>query len=161
MKSLLEYLQIMNKNGPQLPSEYIPFDELVICSNKFINGKIPIKIKNEMPLLVGKGDIPLIWLSAPVTKDGKNWDLIVEKNKAKINKISVIPSAEDRTTKISLSGISIIQVIKTSETKAEIIELDLRPLGLNFHGDRQGFYIGTNLLSNNEFNNVPTMINID
>lgn len=150
----------MNQTNLQFPEGYIPFNELIICSNNFINGKVPIKMKNEIPFLVGKGRIPLVWLYAPTTIDGKNWQEIVIKNQSMSKKIDIASSEQSNSVIIKADENILIEVKKLSDRKAEIVSLDLRLLGLNVYGDTKGVYVGTNLISNNTFNNVHTMIGI-
>lgn len=150
----------MNKNKLSLPEGYIPFEELVLCNNYLINVKVPIEFKKKIPLLVGKGDVPLIWLSGPITKDGKDWQELVIKNKPMKEKITVISSKENKLITIKINTYTIIHVIKHSDEKAEIISLDLRPLGFNIHGDANIFYFGTNKFINNSFKNLWAMMSI-
>lgn len=150
----------MNKDKLPLPEGYIPFGELIICSNHLINVKVPIEFKNNIPLLIGKGDVPLIWLSAPITKEGEDWREIVIKNKSMDEKITVISSEENKLITIKADNYTIIQVIKHSDEKAEVIMLDLRPLGFNIYGDANILHFGTNKFINNSFKNLWAMIGI-
>jgi hypothetical protein len=148
----------MTRNDIKLPEGYIPFEELTICSNQLINGKVPFQFKDNIPFLVGKGLLPQVWLFAPVTPDGKTWKEIVDSNKSMSDKIAIVLSAETNSVTITVASQTLIHVTKQSEQKAEITSLDLRPLGLNIYGDTNGLHIGTNLLSHNIFNNVHTMV---
>lgn len=146
---------------PKLPEEYFPFEELDICGNQFIRGQVPIRIKGKIPFLIGKGNVPLIWLNAPVTKDGHNWQEVVVKNESfnkkmdvKISKNTVSISTKDKT-------LTVIKVNKIFDDLAEITVLDLRPLGLSIYGDTAGLHIGTHSFANNIFEGVHTMIAMD
>lgn len=150
----------MNKDKPQLPEGYIPFGELIICSNHLINVKVLIEFKNNIPLLIGKGDVPLIWLSAPITKEGKDWREIVIKNKPMDEKITIIHSEANKSITIKDGDKTIIQVIKHSDEKAEVIMLDLKPLGFNIYGNSNVLHFGTNKFINNSFKNLWAMIGI-
>jgi hypothetical protein len=151
------------KANPRLPEGYIPFEELVICSNQFINGRVPFQLEGEIPFLVGKGPVPLVWLSVPVTtvtKDGKIWKEVVAANKSASQKIAIISSEEDVSVTVKLDAQILMHVKKLSDQKAEITSLDLRPLGLNVYGDTNGLYIASSLLSHNVFRNVHTMVSM-
>ena len=150
----------MNKDKPPLPEGYIPFGELIICSNHLINVKVPIEFKNNIPLLVGKGDVPLVWLSTPTTKEGEDWREIVVKNKSMDKRITIISPEKNKSTTIKAYNCIIIQVIKKSDEEAEVISLDLRPLGFNIHGNANILYFGTNKFVNNSFKNLWAMIGI-
>jgi hypothetical protein len=149
----------MNENEPLMPPEYEAFEELVVCGNRFIKGKILVSIKNEVPLIVGRGRVPLVWLSIPASNDGKLWRSLVTMNSTKDEKIRISTDELKGVTEVTLQNVNIIQVIKLSEEKAEITNLNLKPFGIAIFGDRNGLYVGTNRLSNNTFNNVHTLIN--
>lgn len=150
----------MNKDRPPLPEGYIPFEELIICSNRLINVKVPIEFKKNIPLLIGKGDVPLVWLSVPTSKEAKEWKEIVIKNKSKDKRTSIISSKENKLTTILVDNYIIIRIVKHSDEKAEVVNLDLRPLGFNIRGDANIFYMGTNRFVNNSFKNMWAMIGI-
>lgn len=148
----------MNNQDIILPDGYTPFKEMIICSNVLINGKVPIMIKGHFPFLVGKGEMPIVWLF--VDKDGKDWNPVVESNRSLKNDISVNYSDDGKSVLIIGRNTILIHAIKKSENTVEVDSLDLRPLGFDFHGNKAGIYIGTNLFAHNIFQNVPTMINI-
>ena len=150
----------MNKNKPPLPEDYIPFGELIICSNHLINVKVPIEFKNNIPLLIGKGDVPLVWLSTPISKEGKDLREIVIKNKSMDERITIISSEKEKSTIIKVDDSKIIHVIKRSDEKAEVISLDLRRLGFNIHGNANILFFGPNEFVNNNFKNLWAMIGI-
>ena len=150
----------MANDKPTLPEDYEPFKELVICSNSFINGYIPINISGHIPFLVGKGEYPTVWISGPASKDGSLWKDIVIKNKTPDDNISIIFSEKDKLVNISIGSAILIQVKKISDERAEIISIDFRLLGLNIYGDINGLYVATNLFQNNSFANAYTMMSL-
>lgn len=150
----------MKKDKLPLPEDYIPFGELILCGNHLIKVKVPIEFKKNIPLLIGKGDVPLVWLSVPINKEGKDWRKIVIKNESMDRRIAIISSKENKLTTVMVDNYKIIHVIKHSDEKAEVINLNLRPLGLNIHGDANMLYIGTNRFINNSFENLWAMIGI-
>lgn len=142
----------------QLPPEYIPYVELKICNNMFINGQVPIEVNKKSILLVGKGEHPVVWLFTFTSPKSKVLIHLVENNKPLRKEIEVlIPKNE---TIVSFNNIILLHVQKCSEDIAEIIDMDLRPMGINIHGDNNGLFVGTNQLVNNTFTNVNTMIAI-
>jgi hypothetical protein len=54
----------------------------------------------------------------------------------------------------------IVHAIRESETILDIPILNLKPLGINIFGDKQGIFVGLSRLEHNVFNNVPVMIGI-
>ena len=146
------------------PKDYIPFKELILCSNKFVNGLIPIEVDGNMPLLVGKGELPLVWLATPL-KFRLKWKYIVVENQSLSSHIKVKISKEDSEiyvifVKENNEETNLLKVKKESDDKAIVTEIDFRPLGLNIHGNDVQLFVGTNTLSNNIFQNVRTMIAI-
>lgn len=59
-----------------------------------------------------------------------------------------------------LGNFVIIQARQISEDEAEVTILDLRTLGINIQGSRNGMQIGTNGFSHNTFKGVAGMIDI-
>ncbi len=146
---------------PKLPEEYIPFKGLIVCGNQFIRGVVTIRMKSKIPFLIGKGNVPLIWLNAPLTKDGHNWKEVIVKNESLNKKIEVMISKDTVSIMTNDKTFTVIKVNKLSDDLAEIIDLDLSPLGLNIYGDKSGLHIGMHSVSNNIFEAVHTMIAMD
>ncbi len=161
------------KNMPEefsLPEDYTPFEELIICSNNF-KGIIPINVGGHFPFLVGKGVLPLVWISVPIKKD--EWIYIVERNTSLSNIINVKLSKESHKVTVSLKDERIImqkpkewkiplskiiiEIIKERESKAIITQLDLRSTGFNIYGDKDKLYFGTNEFANNTFSSKVMM----
>jgi hypothetical protein len=142
----------------KLPKEYSPFQELIICSNRFTDGVVPLEVNKNVVLLVGQGDHPSIWLSVPRPSKSDEQVHIVKNNQA-LHGEFVITFLKD-TTVVSLGKTVLLRAEKLSDQKAEVTEMDFRPIGLNIYGDKNGLYVGTNLLAGNTFVNVHTMIAI-
>jgi hypothetical protein len=147
-----------------LPEDYLPFSKIKICSNWFIGGKYLIEIDKNIPLLIGKGVLPLVWLSAPVSKD--KWEYIIERNISRNPTITVDLSKENKSVIIKLKQGKfvrdkiIINIIMESEESIHIKELDLRPVGLIIFGDENMLNIGTNTIQNSTVAATRTMIGI-
>lgn len=144
----------------ELPNEYLPFDELEICSNRFIKGIVPIEVHKHAIILVGRGEQPLIWISGLVSKEGKEYQQVVEKNNSLSKAVDVGISAENNSTTVKVGDIIIVQAKKTSEEKAVVSKMDLRPLGLNIYGDAGELCVGESKFIGNIFSNVHTMVGI-
>ena len=151
----------MSNNKVELPKDYIAYHTLTVCTNKMVNGQVPITLKTGIPFLVGKGTIPLIWLSVPTSKEATNWKYIVEKNQTKDDRVSIVLTDTDKSLRIMFQNINLMQVNGISDDEAEISYLDLRPVGLNVYGDTSGLFVGTNRLKGNSFNSVYGMVKID
>ena len=146
------------KSEEKLPKEYKSFKELIICSNKFVNGKIPLKVDNNIVFLIGKGHHPVIWITVQKTSASKERTYIVSNNESLHKDISI--NFSNNTTVISYLTKIILKVVKLTDEKAEIVEMDLRHIGLNIYGDKNGLHTGGNILKGNIFENLYTMIQI-
>ena len=143
-----------------LPKEYFPFEEIEICSNQFINGKILIEVHNNAVLLIGKGPQPIIWLSGLISKEGKQFQEIVNKNLSLNKNVDVIISEKNNSTIIKVGSLIVVEAAKVSESKVIVSKMDLRPIGLNIYGDTKELYVGTNRLISSTFMNTHTMVGI-
>jgi hypothetical protein len=143
-----------------LPTNYIPYEKLVVCNNTLINGKVPITIGPFVPILVGKGDVPKIWLNMLLLRNQKEPSkTIVRENLALYDKILI--KIIEKYVKISISGQPIVEVEKKSNNEAVIVFLDLRPIGTNILGDSEKLIIGDQIHSGKIFENVDSMYGIN
>ena len=60
--------------------------------------------------------------------------------------------------KVSVSGTTVLSVRATADNSAEVDELDLRPLGLNLHGDSSTLMAGTSKFSGNSMSGGGILI---
>lgn len=146
------------KTESKLPKEYSPFQELVVCSNESINGVILLEVNKSIALLVGQGDHPSVWLSVPRADKSGEQVHIVRNNQTLHEGFAVV--LPKNATVVLFGATVLLHVEKLSDQRAEVIELDFRPIGLSIYGDKNGLYVGTNLLADNTFTNVHTMIAI-
>jgi hypothetical protein len=109
----------------------------------------------------------VVWLSAPISKDRKEWRYIVEKNVSFGSPIIVVTTKDipGSTIILLLHGAGetkkLIDVKKISDEQAVINEIDLNPLGFKIHGDPKGLHIGGHFLSGNTFEGAYSTIAID
>jgi len=137
-----------------LPEDYSPYPTLILCSNTLVNVPVPLMIYNKPVLLVGRGYIPLIWLSAPIHPASNQWVYILEGNKPVINSVSVAQLVKERGISISIGSIEVLRAFRESNEISKITLLDLRPIGLNLFGNEEILSVATNTLVGNTFNNV-------
>ena len=143
----------------ELPQQFKPFQELIVCSNKFIDGTVIIEAHKTPALLVGQGKYPSVWLLALMTDERKGWAYIVKDNDASLDSV-IVAHPDDATTVIFVNKSMVLVARKESDQKAEITQVDLRPIGLNIYGNREGLNVGTNLLRSNTFAGVYAMIGV-
>ena len=142
-----------------LPKEYEPYKELEFLSNKAINFRLLIKAGGFSPILIGRGDNPLIWLAQRHPDDPEKWGYLVYANKSFHPKINV--KVVGKKVEITVEKTTLVSLEEISPTKAKLSRLDLRPIGLNIYGDESKMLIGTNTLTGGIFENVTNVIGID
>lgn len=138
-----------------LPSSYIPYQKLAFCSNVLEGGGNLIEVAGTIPILVGRGDPPLVWLSA---KQDAKVVTIVEASRAKYS--SVTAANIFGGTVVMSKGVVLLSARQISEVEAEVTEIDLRPLGLNVYGDKNGLHVGGMEFTGNHFSGGGTMLGI-
>lgn len=145
---------------PEGPEEYEPFEKLEICSNTLIGGGIPLVVDDVVPLLVGRGDVPRIWLSAPDHPTNREWKDLVTNNTVDNEAYLLVIDESNDEVRVTLSETPILRVRKHSDQHAAITQLDLRPLGLDIHGTEAGLHVTGNLISTSTFEGVTVMVNL-
>lgn len=132
-----------------LPADYSELRTLTVCSNKIIGGGFPFALGEGLPLIVGNGLNPTIWLQAIKDPDKKELILLVDRNVPTVKEISVT-KPEDGVIEVYFKDkTKILRIKKTDESSAVISMLDLRPIGLNITGNQTGLNIGGSSFSNN------------
>lgn len=146
----------------QLPQEYTPYEELVVCSNIMVKCLMPFEIGGYIPLLVGKGKNPRVWLQFPIDPTRGKWAYLVKDNVSEATipdyALDLNISMKEGLVTISVGKFIILHVRRSSESKAIISQLDLRPIGLNIYGDEEGIHIANEHFSQNTFENMRSMI---
>lgn len=138
------------------PHNYQPFEELVLCSNTIINGKIPIAIDMNPVFLLGKGEPPKLWLTVPTRRN--EWAYAVEEGVSKDENIRVLHSG--RITAIYFKDNIIFQASKEDDSHMVITHIDLTPFGLAIKGDLSSLKVGGQQMAGNTFKNVDIMVSI-
>lgn len=139
-----------------LPPQYKAFEKINFCSNLLINVELLFTINGNIPLLVGAGDFPRVWLSIPADVKGENWQTLIRDNQTLHPEVTV--RTENSTTIIETPHCTVLKVVKESAGIAKIHFLDLTPFGINIKGDASSLMVMNNTLSGNTFSNVNTMI---
>jgi hypothetical protein len=139
-----------------LPESYTPYNTLVVCSNTLTGGGNIVAVGDILPLVVGKGDKPKIWLQALADPKTKEFITIVDASISKHPSIKVFE--QDDALKIIVSSTVVLSVKATGEDSVEIDNLDMRPLGLNLYGTKTELRVGTNTFSGNSMSGGGTLI---
>jgi hypothetical protein len=141
-----------------LPPQYLPFRKVRLGSNTLENVVAVVSINGFIPLLVGDGESPKVWLSIPTNKEGTEWYPLIKENFSSHPEVSV-EVARKRVTVRTPQG-TVLNVIKNAENSLAFLKLDLRPFGLNFYADEGALHVMGNRLAKNEFKNIPVIIGI-
>jgi hypothetical protein len=144
-------------NLESLPAEYIPFSELIVCSNKLVNVSAIISIGVGIPMLIGQGQRPLLWIEMPTKESG--FQPLIQANRS-LHPLIKVMETEANAVAVYAKDVLIIKAISLTETKGDISRLDLRPLGLDIYGDENYLQIGKTQLKNNTFENLKIMVSI-
>lgn len=140
----------------KLPKSYTPYSTLTVCSNILLGGSNILAIGKVLPILVGKGEKPQVWLQARSDPKNSKFVTIVE---ASISKHPAVKVFEDNNVlNISVAGTNILSVKASDENSAEILLLDLRPLGLNVYGNESQLQAGGSTFTQNTFSGGGTLI---
>lgn len=139
-----------------LPKSYSPYETLVVCSNTLSGGGHILAIGDALPILVGKGEKPQIWLQALSNPDKNEFVTIVEASISKHPAVKVLE--ENGAINIHVGGTNVLSVKVLSDTSAEVFFLDLRPLGINLYGSNSELKVGNSTFSGNSFAGGGTMI---
>jgi hypothetical protein len=130
-----------------LPASYKPYHKLTVCSNLLIGGGHVVEIAGVLPLIIGRGHKPQIWLQAISEVDKKEFVSIVENSISKFSAVEV--KEANKSLIITIEGVKVLQVRETSKSEAIVDILDLRPIGINLFGNSKSMDVGGGSFSKN------------
>jgi hypothetical protein len=139
-----------------VPKVYKPYQNLTVCSNLLIGGGYLIAIGKVLPLLVGSGEAPMVWLEAPTDETGNNYVPLVAASVA-LHPIVRVSRNKDGLT-ISVGGTPVVHVTQKNTKTALIDLLDLRPIGFNIYGTSTSLIAGGATMSQNTFSGGGTFL---
>lgn len=143
-----------------LPVGYKPYSSIKVCSNTLEGGGHILVVGKALPLLIGMGPKPLIWLQALAnpkpTKKQEKFLTIVDASIATHPLVRVSEQGNEIT--VAVGGKIVLRVRAVDPELVEVRELDLRPLGLNVYGDESKLVAGGMQFSTSIFSGVGTLI---
>lgn len=142
----------------ELPSQYVPFAKVRIGSNVLENVKALVSVGSNVPLLIGDGPTPRVWLSIPADRTGTSWYPLIKDNFSSHPDVRVDVHA--RTIVVKTPQGTVLSAIKGDKSFLSVQRLDLRPFGLNIYADEGSLHVMGSTLSKNEFRNVAVVIGI-
>ncbi|MBQ0960535.1 hypothetical protein KAK06_16395 [Ideonella sp. 4Y11] len=142
-----------------LPSQYEPFTRVRIGSNMLENVKALATVGGNVPLLIGNGATPRVWLSIPADRTGSRWYPLVKDNFSSHPDVKV-EAFPKRIVVRTPQGV-VLSALRGNETVLNVQKLDLRPFGLNIYSDESALYVMGNTLAKNQFRNVSVVIGVE
>lgn len=137
-----------------IPTGYKAYQSITVCSNEIVGGGHLFAMGDILPLLIGSGPKPLIWLQAVAAPNSKEFVTIVDASVSTHPAVRV--SDQGGKVTVVIGGKTVLAVEALSEQKAIVSELDLRPIGLNVHGNASMLYVGGMQISGSTFAGVGT-----
>jgi len=139
-----------------LPANYQPYNSLTICSNTLLGGGHIVAVGETLPIVIGRGTKPQIWLQAMSAPNSKKFVSIIESSVSNHPAVEVIE--EEGAIVVTIQGIKVLVVKADSDQAATVSQLDLRPIGLNLFGNQSSLTAGGSTLSNNTMSGGAVLI---
>lgn len=145
-----------------IPSDYMPYDKVIFCSNILINVRYIFNDNEFFPLLIGKGSIPKIWMYA---KDSnKKSIMLIEKSISFFPTISVNINDDNKKLSVVINEkinlITILEIDYSSKMDIMVEQVNLQPIGYNIVGNKSSLHVGNNTVSGNTLQNVQSFIGL-
>ncbi|WP_432777609.1 hypothetical protein O4O02_23620 [Pseudomonas fortuita] len=138
-----------------LPKNFRPYQILNFCSNKLMSGTHLFAIGNKLPIIVGAGVKPQIWLYGVTSPGRGRHTLLVDSSIPQHSFVRVVEMGRQLLVKVH--GATVLKVEQNSEDQAVVSEIDLRSIGYNVHGGVSSLSIGGVQFSSSTFKNVGVM----
>lgn len=139
-----------------LPTSYNPYETLVICSNSMLGGGHIVSVGDVLPLVIGKGEKPQIWVQAISDPETKEFVSIIEASVSKHPAVEILE--KDGSIEVTIQDNKILIVRAESDNKAVVSHLDLRPIGLNLVGNASSLSVGGSTFSGNSMSGGGVLI---
>jgi hypothetical protein len=135
-----------------LPTDYTPYQDVSFCSNSILGGGHIFAMGKVLPLLIGIGHLPRVWLQAVASAEDKEFVTIVSDSKAIHPAVNV--SAVGNKVVVSAHGTAVLIAESSRDNQVVVTEVDFRPLGLSVFGTANSLNLGGMQLSHNKFSGV-------
>lgn len=139
-----------------LPADYIPYSRVSFCGNIILGESLLLAVGDVIPLLIGSGPKPLIWIQGLKSPIKKEFMPLVESS------VSLHPIVRVE----EVGGVVLVRVEEKLLLAVEQIgrdeivihDIDLRPISLNVYGDDNGLMFGGVSIKNSTFKDVGTIL---
>ena len=144
----------------KLPQNYIALESLIICSNKLL-GSLPFSLGEGLPLIVGNGILPTVWLQGPLYPGSKELVSLIDNNISLVEDLSVTANLQNRSIEIVFNkNVKVLEIKIISGKSAEITYINLKPLGFNITGTSNELNIGGSRFSKNTIQGTNVFISL-
>lgn len=141
-----------------LPTSYTPPPKLTIGTNTLENVKVLLSFNGFVPVLIGDGKQPRVWINIPTNKEGTEWYPLVKDNFSTNEKVTVLVSTN--SVKINTPDGIVLECYKLSDGTLDVKRLNLKPFGLNVIADEIQLTVMNQMFMSSEFKNMDIMIGI-
>jgi len=141
-----------------LPKSYRSYSKLTVCSNTLIGGGHIVAVGDVLPLIIGRGDIPQIWIQALNNPKTKEFISIVESSVSKNPAVKILEI--NGAVNVTIQGTKVLSVKQVADDSAVVDFMDLRPLGLNLHGNASSMSVGGSSFSGNSMQGGSVLIGL-
>lgn len=142
-----------------LPESYAPTEDIIFCGNNISNYQFLIEDNGFHPILIGRGEIPRIWLFAKSEYD--EIIALIDDSVSVVNQIKVdIQNSKKRIEIKDIPSGTMVLKLEYNEV-LKINEIDLRTIGYNIFGKESQLMVGDTTIIGNTFNNVKTIIGLN
>lgn len=139
-----------------LPSNYKAPVKIEIGTNNLENVNLLLSFNGFVPLLIGDGENPRIWLNIPSNKEGTEWYPLIKDNFSTNSKVIVIEKGN--SVKVTTPDGIVIECVKKNNGTIEVKRLNLRPFGLDVEADSKMLKVMNQTFTSSGFKNLGTMI---
>lgn len=123
------------------PTDAEAYRDVILCGNRISSAAI-FQLKSGIePLMIGRGTVPRVWISAPLDESRTEWGFVINDGVSLHPAFKVIKS--HRSVTIHAGATLIFAAREISPVEVVVTALDLRPVGLNIFGDQQALHIGS------------------
>lgn len=145
----------------ELPQNYLPLESLIICSNKLLDGSLPFSFGEGLPLIVGNGILPTVWLQGPLYPGSKELVNLIDNNISLVEDLAITANLQNRSIEIVFNkNVKVLEVKIIGGKSAEINYINLKPLGFNITGTSNELNIGGSRFSKNTIKGTNVFIGL-
>jgi len=141
-----------------LPTNYKKPQNLIIGTNTLNNVEALFTFNEYIPLLIGDGKTPRIWINIPANKEGTDWYPVVKDNFSTNKKVIVIK--DNNLIKITTPDGVILDCSKDKDGSIQVHTLNMKPFGLDITSDNASMKIMGTSFSSSTFTNMRVIVGI-